>query len=314
MNPKTKNTKKTILTVINALVIAATLFLCMQVLSDVATLKNPQIALTALFFSLALSFILKAGLRRSDEQKKTAVYLLVMAGLFVLCGVMAIINGVTLVTVILGNIVYYGSLIANRILAISRSKKHRVISLIWNILSIIVYVVLLLLVNIVLPASPDLTEYAILMVLLVFFALPIVLQSLGHIIALSFFRLKLDVLKKIIQKTYAAEILFGMFMLIIAFSFILQLFDPAISKLSYGDALWYCFAIVTTIGFGDITATSLVGRLLSVILGIYGIIVVALITSIIVNFYSEVKSDSDDKDEENTNAPDAENEQSAEGR
>jgi hypothetical protein len=36
------------------------------------------------------------------------------------------------------------------------------------------------------------------------------------------------------------------------------------------------------------------GRLLSVILGLYGIIVVALITSIIVNFYGEMKSDDDD--------------------
>lgn len=36
------------------------------------------------------------------------------------------------------------------------------------------------------------------------------------------------------------------------------------------------------------------GRFLSVILGIYGIIVVALITSVIVNFYNEVKDEPDD--------------------
>ena len=36
------------------------------------------------------------------------------------------------------------------------------------------------------------------------------------------------------------------------------------------------------------------------ILGIYGIIVVALITSIIVNFYSEIKSDNDDEEEDNS--------------
>ncbi len=53
---------------------------------------------------------------------------------------------------------------------------------------------------------------------------------------------------------------------------------------------------MTTIGFGDITATTGIGRLLSVILGIYGIIVVALITSVIVNFYNEVKADSDTED------------------
>jgi succinate dehydrogenase/fumarate reductase cytochrome b subunit len=38
-------------------------------------------------------------------------------------------------------------------------------------------------------------------------------------------------------------------------------------------------------------------RLLSVILGIYGIIVVSLVTSIIVNFYSEVKTDEEAMEE-----------------
>ena len=46
---------------------------------------------------------------------------------------------------------------------------------------------------------------------------------------------------------------------------------------------------MTTIGFGDMTATSAIGRILTVIMGVYGIIVVALITSIIVNFYGEMK-------------------------
>jgi hypothetical protein len=41
------------------------------------------------------------------------------------------------------------------------------------------------------------------------------------------------------------------------------------------------------------SATSLEGRIISVILGAYGIVVVALITSIIVNFYGEMKSDED---------------------
>ena len=47
---------------------------------------------------------------------------------------------------------------------------------------------------------------------------------------------------------------------------------------------------MTTIGFGDLTAVTDFGRILSVILGAYGIVVVALITSIIVNFYGEMKA------------------------
>ena len=53
------------------------------------------------------------------------------------------------------------------------------------------------------------------------------------------------------------------------------------------------------------TAVSTIGRVLSVILGVYGIVVVALITSIIVNFYGEMrKANNDDDDPE----PEAEQE------
>ena len=118
-----------------------------------------------------------------------------------------------------------------------------------------------------------------------------VVLAMKQILSLAFSQIRLSVLKKIIRKTYAAEILFGMLLLIIAVSIVLPGLEPGIE--SFADGLWYCFAIVTTIGFGDITATTGIGRLLSVILGIYGIIVVSLITSIIVNFYNEVKADGD---------------------
>ena len=101
----------------------------------------------------------------------------------------------------------------------------------------------------------------------------------------------------------AIEILSGLMILIVSFSFVLQIVEPGMEN--YFDAMWYCFAIVTTIGFGDIVATNSIGRVLSVILGIYGLVVVALITSIIVNFYSEVNkksevSDKPSEDEENS--------------
>ena len=115
----------------------------------------------------------------------------------------------------------------------------------------------------------------------------IALMALGSILRVIFRRIRLDVLRRIVQQTYAAEIILGLLMLIFACAYVLRYMDPNIT--SFEDGLWYCFAIVTTIGFGDITATSLIGRVLSVILGIYGIIVVALITSIIVNFYTEVE-------------------------
>ena len=111
--------------------------------------------------------------------------------------------------------------------------------------------------------------------------------------------MRLLVLRKIIRKTFAIEILFGMVLLIGSFSYVFQVLEKDIK--TYYDAVWYCFAVVTTIGFGDVTVTSPYSRALSIILGIYGIIVVALVTSVIVNFYNEVKDEKDD--EENDDAP-----------
>ena len=117
-------------------------------------------------------------------------------------------------------------------------------------------------------------------------------QCVAHVGTIAFARIDMPTLKKIVRKTYAAEILFGIVLLIVAFSLVFPYLEEGIA--TFNDALWYCFAIVTTIGFGDFSAVTPLGRILSVILGIYGIIVVALITSIIVNFYGEMKSNDDE--------------------
>ena len=111
---------------------------------------------------------------------------------------------------------------------------------------------------------------------------------------LSMSQLKLDVFVKIIFRTYALEILFGLIALMVALSLVLTVEEPTMTY--FPNALWYCFTVVTTIGFGDFYATTLIGRLVTVVLGIYGIIVVAVITSIIVNFYNETSGKKDAKE------------------
>ncbi|MBR5110127.1 MAG: two pore domain potassium channel family protein [Clostridia bacterium] len=122
------------------------------------------------------------------------------------------------------------------------------------------------------------------------------IESFFRIMGATFANIRLDILRDVVKKTYATEILFGLVLLILSFSWVLVYMDPSFS--TYSDALWYCFAVVTTIGFGDLTATSFVGRILSVILGMYGIIVVALVTSVIVNFYGEMKKAGPEPEEE----------------
>ncbi len=109
-----------------------------------------------------------------------------------------------------------------------------------------------------------------------------------------FATLKVKVLFKIIVSTFSLEILFGLLTTIICFSIVLQTVESGITN--FPDALWYSFAVVTTIGFGDFTAVTPLGRVLTVILGLYGIIAVAVITSIIVNFYNETSGRRDQKE------------------
>ena len=116
---------------------------------------------------------------------------------------------------------------------------------------------------------------------------------LMDVLYFAFSKIRLGAMIKIVQRTYAFEILYGLFVLIISFSFIFYLEEPSI--ITYGDALWYSFAIVTTIGFGDFSAVTLIGRILSVVLGAYGLVVVAVLTSIIINFYNETVKKEDDK-------------------
>ena len=123
--------------------------------------------------------------------------------------------------------------------------------------------------------------------------LTLIYTSFIDAIKLVFSGLRKQTLMQIIKKTYTIEILYGLITLMVAISIILLVTEEGFNN--YGDALWYCFAVVTTIGFGDFTVSTFLGRVLTVILGIYGIIVVALITSIIVNFYNESNPHKDEK-------------------
>ena len=122
----------------------------------------------------------------------------------------------------------------------------------------------------------------------------IAIVSFLEAMAIAMAQLKVRVLFKIIVSTFSLEVLFGLLTMIVCFSIILTSIEPNIE--TFPDALWYCFAVVTTIGFGDIVAVTPAGRILSVMLGLYGLIVVAVITSVIVNFYNATAGKHDQKE------------------
>ncbi len=229
-------------------------------------------ALCAMYAAMGAAHLFRAFRLRAKSRTAFIAHL-VYGVAFMACVALTAIAGPTMDVMSVIALVFWASLLAERVLAIIHRRN------VWNILFSAVMILLLL----VLTVTAFMPVSTVVVVMLAS------LSALSSVMLVTFSRVKLDVLKEIIRKTYAAEIISGLLLLIVAFSYVLAFIDEAFA--SFWDALWYCFAVVTTIGFGDLTPTTSVGRMLSVILGLYGIVVVALITSIIVNFYGEMKKE-----------------------
>lgn len=267
-------------------------------------LLEQRVVIMMTFFVMALARLVRARrMRLIGKPKAKYVMQLVYAGVFLVCSALPAFIGYVkgpglmmrftgevseITTDYIGDvrqaigILFWGILIVGRI--VSTIRDHRLRKVFVNVALIICMAAWCLTAFVVCDLSGTM--------------IVAVGMTITGIMAVVFGRIHLAALAKIVRKTYALEIILGLLLLIVAFSYVLEACEDSIP--TFEDGLWYCFAIVTTIGFGDFTATGLLGRILSVILGIYGIIVVALITSIIVNFYGEVRKEPDDGPEDET--------------
>ena len=89
----------------------------------------------------------------------------------------------------------------------------------------------------------------------------------------------------VLKKTGAIHGLSSFIVICFIASLLLMRFEPAIKTL--GDGLWYCFVASTTIGFGDIYATTTMGRIITIFVSINGIFVFAMMTGVVVSYYME---------------------------
>lgn len=220
----------------------------------------------AFFFSFTISFIFQV-LRKRNNSEPYGWQLVQMIVYLVSIALILLIPGYAVSSTIITGL-FAAMLLVGRVLSIIKEHTYR--NIIFNVACILLIIAAMIFGGFL---------YVCLYMLAV---------DLVHIVSLSFSGMDMKILMKVIRKSYVVDVITGLILFITAFSFVFPVLEPNIS--TYRDALWYCFAIVTTIGFGDFSAMSDLGRVLSVILGIYGIVVVALVTSVVVNFYSEIKS------------------------
>ena len=177
------------------------------------------------------------------------------------------------------------SIILSRIFKIIQ--KHTIRSIIIN--AIIILMFALMAVGLFVPVARDLLGNVVVVICII-----IAISALIEVLSNAASQMKMVVLFKIVLRTFALEVILGLVTMIVASSLVFLLYEDTIT--TFPDALWYSFAVVTTIGFGDFAAVTPLGRIVTVLLGIYGILVVAIITSIIVNFYNETAGKKDAKE------------------
>ena len=97
---------------------------------------------------------------------------------------------------------------------------------------------------------------------------------------------RLKVLRKILVRTNTHKILFTYLMFVLISGLVILFVEPDINN--YGDALWYLYAVISTAGFGDIVVSTAVAKIMSLLVTIYSTLVIAIVTGVVVNFYTEI--------------------------
>ncbi|MEE0510317.1 MAG: potassium channel family protein [Peptococcaceae bacterium] len=90
----------------------------------------------------------------------------------------------------------------------------------------------------------------------------------------------------VVKRSSADKIVYSFVINFFIVALLITLVEPTIHK--YSNGIWYTFVSCSTIGFGDITVTTLWGRLLTAYIAIAEIMTVAVISGVVVSYYLEV--------------------------
>lgn len=94
------------------------------------------------------------------------------------------------------------------------------------------------------------------------------------------------VLWLVLKNTRADRILSSYLLFVFVDAALIWIFEPTIH--TYRDALWYCYAVISTAGFGDVVVTRFIPKALSVLLTAYSLLSLAILTGVVVNYYIQV--------------------------
>ena len=97
---------------------------------------------------------------------------------------------------------------------------------------------------------------------------------------------RLRMVGKIIRMTGLGHITLVFCAIFLASSLLIALAEPAAG--GWGNALWLCFQTITTIGFGDVPAATLLVRCTLTFLSLVSVFYLAVITGVVVAYCNEL--------------------------
>ena len=251
--------------------------------------NNSYISIYTLSIALVLLGINRIGFHLSNFKENMLENILLTAFIFVLAILMDFTKySIYFLTSTM--FLYSLTIIVSRLLKIKEDRSVQ--SIIFNILCMVFVFLFSFVFFFPIIYEKHATSVSNSNFIIICFSVMVLISSSKNVLFPYHKTLRLNVISRIIKKSMVYEIILALMILVILCSVYFTIVEPSMT--SYVDSLWYSFAVITTIGFGDVTVSTTLGRILSVILGISGIVVVALFTSFIVNFYNEMNKKRDE--------------------
>ncbi len=91
----------------------------------------------------------------------------------------------------------------------------------------------------------------------------------------------------VIRRSGAWKALAAFLVLFFVCAILVLVAEPGVDN--FFDALWFLWAVSTTVGLGDLTAVTIVGRIASMVCSVFAIVTTAALTGVIVDFFSEAR-------------------------
>ena len=92
-------------------------------------------------------------------------------------------------------------------------------------------------------------------------------------------------ISKLLWHTGAIKIFFAYVVVLCISGFVLRFIEPKVH--TFFDGIYFSFVASTTIGFGDIAPVTVLGKIITILITLVGILTVEMVPGVVVAYYTE---------------------------